>query len=215
MTCAMSIRGVTASEKLLLLALANYADENMRCFPSQGRLAEDACLTPRTIRSTLLALEQRGIISREQRKRADGSRTSDIITLHLYGEPCTPRGGEMISGGGEMISGGVGKWFPGGAEIISGLTTYEPVSEPVKLKREARATRLPEAWAPPDQDWKLAVDRLGDGGAKEALASFCDYWRAVPGAKGRKLDWGATFRNWVRREKPRAGSTRPKRVGWV
>jgi hypothetical protein len=28
---------------------------------------------------------------------------------------------------------------------------------------------------------------------------FVDYWRAQPGAKGTKLDWVATWRNWMRR----------------
>jgi len=30
------------------------------------------------------------------------------------------------------------------------------------------------------------------------FARFADYWRAQPGAKGRKSDWLATWRNWVR-----------------
>jgi hypothetical protein len=41
---------------------------------------------------------------------------------------------------------------------------------------------------------------------------FADYWRAVPGAKGRKTDWLATWRNWVRNSRPGEGSaiaTRP------
>jgi hypothetical protein len=29
---------------------------------------------------------------------------------------------------------------------------------------------------------------------------FRDYWVAVPGSKGCKLDWLATWRNWVRKE---------------
>jgi hypothetical protein len=33
--------------------------------------------------------------------------------------------------------------------------------------------------------------------------AFCDYWRGIPGAKGRKLDWVATWRNWMRREHER------------
>jgi hypothetical protein len=33
--------------------------------------------------------------------------------------------------------------------------------------------------------------------------AFCDYWRSVPGAKGRKLDWEATWRNWMRKENER------------
>lgn len=36
---------------------------------------------------------------------------------------------------------------------------------------------------------------------------FVDYWRGVPGAKGRKVDWRATWRTWMRREhERRAGS---------
>jgi hypothetical protein len=31
------------------------------------------------------------------------------------------------------------------------------------------------------------------------LHKFVDYWRAQPGAKGRKTDWPATWRNWIRR----------------
>ncbi|MGR9087307.1 MAG: hypothetical protein ACU841_09570 [Gammaproteobacteria bacterium] len=39
------------------------------------------------------------------------------------------------------------------------------------------------------------------------FARFRDYWIAQPGAKGRKLDWQATWRNWVRSEtwKPNNG----------
>lgn len=35
-------------------------------------------------------------------------------------------------------------------------------------------------------------------GTRETEA-FVDYWRATPGAKGLKLDWLATWRNWMRR----------------
>ena len=43
-------------------------------------------------------------------------------------------------------------------------------------------------------------------------AKFRDYWSAQPGAKGRKTDWDATWRNWIRRafEQPhRAAAQRP------
>lgn len=32
------------------------------------------------------------------------------------------------------------------------------------------------------------------------IASFRDFWVAKPGQGGVKLDWDATFRNWVRKE---------------
>jgi hypothetical protein len=47
-TWAMNQKVGNAGRKLLLLALANYADENGVCWPSQGRLSLDteASLTP-------------------------------------------------------------------------------------------------------------------------------------------------------------------------
>lgn len=48
-------------------------------------------------------------------------------------------------------------------------------------------------------------------------AEFVDYWRAVPGAKGVKLDWPATWRNWIRRKgeqasHPGRASPNPRRA---
>jgi hypothetical protein len=121
LSCAMALRDVSPSEKLLLLALANYADEHMQCFPSQRRLADDTCLSDRTVRTLLAGLEARHIISRQERQRRDNSRATDLITLHFAGVVA-----EAASGGAEIISGGVGKPLPGGAEAASGLTTFEP-----------------------------------------------------------------------------------------
>ncbi|MCP4354671.1 MAG: hypothetical protein GY793_03360 [Proteobacteria bacterium] len=45
--------------------------------------------------------------------------------------------------------------------------------------------------------------------ASEHFQNFADYWESVPGNKGLKLDWLATWRNWLRRSgsfAPRQGS---------
>jgi hypothetical protein len=205
MTCAFALRGITASEKLLLIALANYADENMRCYPSHKRLAADTCLTDRTIRGLLAGLEARKFISRKERTRPDGSRSSDIVTLHFDGETDASDEGAEISGGTEMVSGGVRKPLPGGTEMVSALTTFEPVTEP---RKEAEASfetpvpkngsRLSDGWLP---GWTYTPTDFGLSDEEHAgeLAKFRDYWRGVPGGSGRKLDWDATWRNWMRR----------------
>lgn len=145
-TCAMALRGVSPSEKLLLLALANYADERMQCWPSQRRLAEDTCLTDRTVRALLTELEDRGFLSRERRERDDGSRATDRITLHFHG--IVPASSDaQISGGAEIISGGVRKQLPGGAEMVSGLTTFEPsIETPTEPQRAAEPPGFAEWW---------------------------------------------------------------------
>lgn len=40
---------------------------------------------------------------------------------------------------------------------------------------------------------------LHNGRAIAELEKFRDYWAALPGQKGVKTDWPATWRNWVRR----------------
>lgn len=61
------------------------------------------------------------------------------------------------------------------------------------LSAEQRGTRLPDDWMPSAEDRAFASN-LGldpDVTADE----FRDYWTALPGARGRKLDWSKTFRN--------------------
>lgn len=71
------------SGRAILMTLANFADENGYCYPSQSRLAEDCECSERTIRQWLDKLEELGFISRIRRNREDGSRTSDLIRLNM------------------------------------------------------------------------------------------------------------------------------------
>lgn len=71
-----------------------------------------------------------------------------------------------------------------------------------------RATRLQEDWMPSKEDFKFCVDNRPDLNAGETIARFKDYWIAQPGQKGRKLDWSATWRNWVRNERAPVAKTK-------
>jgi hypothetical protein len=64
--------------------------------------------------------------------------------------------------------------------------------------RGDRGERLPDRWAPDDADRTFATQCGVDPDL--TAERFRDYWRAQPGAKGRKSDWPATWRNWCRRE---------------
>ena len=69
------------------------------------------------------------------------------------------------------------------------IETEKETERDVERKRETkRASRLPDTWHP----------RAEDGIDNQELAKFRDYWKAVPGQKGIKLDWDATWRNWLR-----------------
>ncbi len=81
-------------------------------------------------------------------------------------------------------------------------------------KKEARKRAAPQAcrlspdWVPSAEDSAFA-ESVGFVNGKAALeaAKFRDYWTALPGAKGVKSDWPATWRNWCRK----AGEFAPAR----
>lgn len=78
--------------------------------------------------------------------------------------------------------------------------------------KTATATRLPADWVMSEQDSDFCKTERPDLSPEVVATRFRDYWIATPGAKGRKLDWSATWRNWVRNEKaiaqPRASPRR-------
>lgn len=66
-----------------------------------------------------------------------------------------------------------------------------------------RATRLPRDWKPTAEQTRWAAREMGgiEPTRVDRIAeSFRDYWVAKPGRDGTKLDWDATWRNWIRRE---------------
>lgn len=74
----------------------------------------------------------------------------------------------------------------------------------VETASPQRGSRLPTDWALPD-DWAAwAKQTRPDLNPNETAQRFADYWHGIAGAKGRKADWLATWRNWVRNEKTQA-----------
>lgn len=78
---------VTSSVKLTLIALADFADEDGTCFPSQRTLAKRSVCSVRTVQRNLQELQKRGYVSVEPRYYAtkDGMmhRTSNVYRLHM------------------------------------------------------------------------------------------------------------------------------------
>ena len=84
-----------------------------------------------------------------------------------------------------------------GAET-SGALVPVPGQKPAKSDRRGR--RLPDGWAPARTPGNLGMEAGHDPAWLEReLDRFRDHWAAQPGTKGRKSDWDATWRNWLRR----------------
>jgi len=73
--------------------------------------------------------------------------------------------------------------------------------EPTNVGSKKRGTRLPESWTLPD-DWRAFAE--AEGVPRDLISpmadKFRDYWLARAGPQGVKLDWLATWRNWVRND---------------
>jgi hypothetical protein len=66
MTNVWEHAGITPTQKLVLLALADWANDEGLCWPSINRLAAKSCLTPRCIQKTIRSLEDCDLIRREE-----------------------------------------------------------------------------------------------------------------------------------------------------
>lgn len=76
-----------------------------------------------------------------------------------------------------------------------------------------RATALTADWLLPEE-WKAwATNERQDLDPNATADRFRDYWIAKPGKDGRKLDWEATWRNWVRNERQGTGTVTPINTG--
>lgn len=75
-----------------------------------------------------------------------------------------------------------------------GSTSLEVVAEP---RARARGTRIPDPFVVTPEMVAWARDRVPAVDGRLETEKFTNYWRAKTGAGATKLDWTATWRNWM------------------
>jgi CTP-dependent riboflavin kinase len=73
----------TPLQKLVLMVLADWADENGRAWPRISSVAHKATCSSRTVLRCLSELEADGFLSRTRTRRRDGRQGSNRYTLKL------------------------------------------------------------------------------------------------------------------------------------
>lgn len=89
----------------------------------------------------------------------------------------------------------------------SAVLRLTPVGARAKKPREpSTGTRIDPAWILTPELEQAARSIVNGAHATVDIAleaaKFRDHWQATPGARGRKSDWDATWRNWIRRAIP-------------
>lgn len=139
MVQAMNCEVGNPARKLVLLKLADNANDDGICFPSYQYIADKCEMTRRSAISHIEYLIKMGLVSKKERKNKDGS-ISNLYFLHLE------QGSENFALGGENISLGSENFALGGSENISPRTSHslEPVNEPKKTTQKSESEILLE-----------------------------------------------------------------------
>jgi hypothetical protein len=80
-----------------------------------------------------------------------------------------------------------------------------PDSKTTTAQDRKRGTRIPDDFAVTPAMVAWFRDHCPHVDGRSETDAFIDYWHGKPGREGCKLDWPATWRNWMRSEEKKAG----------
>jgi hypothetical protein len=202
--------------RLVFIGLWNYVDDNgvgrdsdrliiAALFPLEDNLTEVSL----RVHGALNALQRKGMLERYE---ADGRRLLYIPTFSKYQKPNRPSKPRFPRPGEALTSEDTETHDTLTEDAVSthgGLSEHSPPDIGDRRleiggddKPRGRGSRLPADWSPSPEDVAAAAE-YGVTGAQltHEADSFRDYWVAKPGKDGVKLDWAATWRNWIRRNR--------------
>lgn len=199
---------VNGNELILLLALADVADDFGRCryvdeesALTYDSLARKVRVDRRTIERLIPKLRERGLIDQVRGARGRpnefrvlvpwASKSADKVSESAKDSPTTRTDSPTAVHG-----------FPDNFDSRSSINVLNV--RDVVSARASRGTRIAEPFIVTVEmrQWAAAETPLVD--VDRSTRMFVDYWRAATGAKATKRDWLATWRNWLRRDQERA-----------
>ncbi len=208
---------LTPAERLVLLALAEFADwkSGADARPGVAHLAAMCGLKSRVVERALARGRELKLI--EQVARANPRRNLAAV-YRLVSVPDSTRTSVQVDEDSTRTSVQVESEFnPHETEVqparngVSTRTSVQPTQSltPNQLHqrestsaltrepatRNERGHRLPEDWEPPPQIIAELTAKHPGVDMAEAIVEFRNYWCDIPGQRGRKRNWVGTFRN--------------------
>ncbi|ABY49882.1 replication initiation O-like [Escherichia phage Min27] len=129
MAKAMNIKVGNPLRKLVLIKLADNANDNGECWPSYQHVADQCEVSRSTVKSHIRALEEMGLLKREFRRKGELNQSNVFYLTLDNAQQIQPE-----SGGAGAARGGAGAALGGGAGAAP--RTYhsvEPVNEPKNI----------------------------------------------------------------------------------
>lgn len=137
MSAVWKVESMSSTQKLVMLALADNANDQGECYPSMTMLARKTCLSDRSVRGTVRDLETAGFVRSEARPGTSTLYHLNVLPRNVV--PPTPEGRSGPEPGAAPEGGAAlpGTTFPPTPEPHSGdpgttfpLTITEPSTEP-------------------------------------------------------------------------------------
>lgn len=179
-------------------------------FPSYNTLAESASLGRSTVIKHMDMAVEKGWIRKRVRPKGNMDNETNMYEIsfplvHLVDQGGIPGGLASPSGGPPLVH-----------HVDPNTPVLTPQLTQVIRKTASQGSHLPEDWVPSDEDVDFCKTERPDLDPEKVAEEFRDYWIAKPGKDGRKSNWSATWRNWVRRQRQQdvKSEIKPKEQAW-
>ncbi|EHW9168484.1 helix-turn-helix domain-containing protein [Salmonella enterica] len=194
MAKAMNIKVGNPLRKLVLIKLADNANDNGECWPSYQHIADQCEVSRSTVKSHIRALEDMGLLKREFRRKGELNQSNVFYLTLDNAQQIQPESGGAgaARGGAGAARGGAGADLGGGAGAAPRTYhSFEPVKEP--LERKKKPSSMPEGFSPSASHQKMA-EEFGIS-LQDEFDKFTDHHLS----KGSKfIDWSRALNTWLR-----------------
>ena len=164
--------------KLVLVKLADQANDDGECWPSYQSIAEACEMSRRTVISHIEWLEENGFLRRNYRKSKEGLSRSNVFVLTIEsGANTAPQGANNSPRGANAAPPSGENFAPGGAnaapiETVNESISFESVNESGGAPAHApREPSLPDRRPPAKPERFDPMLALGEHGVDEQLAA--------------------------------------------
>lgn len=174
------------------------------CYEGVPGLSRSLLMSEAVVRTTLKILERAKAISNEERPGR-----SSIIRVEI---PSKWISSDELPALRTLVKNERGSKTDRAVKSDKGVlseTIGEPLSETIDKgiprsisKKDSpslakKASRLPDKFMLTADLRAYAAEKRPGVDVTLETEKFCNYWRAKPGKDGTKLDWGATWKNWI------------------
>jgi DNA-binding transcriptional ArsR family regulator len=189
---------LSGPEKLVLMALADHADEDGICWPGNAHIARKCNLSQRSVQRHIKNLIDNGYMTAHRRYRDTGGQTSNRYVLNVEGVTICHGGDDRLTRGDDTSVAPITIIEPSVESTTTTVPEWMEILSEIEKPEPDTVKRLLK-WAVPHDDIAL----------RETAYSLAEKWELY---KAKRKNIWSTFQGWVRVAERRAEERGPIRV---